>query len=31
MQEGIPGIEEEAYFSSYSDSPREGVEVRNVL
>ena len=28
MREGIPGIEEEAYFSSYSDSLREGVEVQ---
>ena len=24
MREGILGIEEKAYFSSYSDSPREG-------
>ena len=31
MREGIPGIEEKAYFSSYSDSRGEGVEVYNVL
>ena len=23
MREGISGVEEEAYYSSYSDSPRE--------
>ena len=27
----IPGIEEEAYFSSYSNSPRKGTEVHSVL
>ena len=31
MREGIPGIEDEAYFNSYSDSLREGVEVHSVL
>ena len=31
MREGIPGVEEEAYLSSYSNSPREGVEVYRVL
>ena len=31
MREGIPGVEEEAYFSSYSNSPGEGVEVHRVL
>ena len=31
MQEGILNIEEEAYFSSYSDSPRKGIEVHRVL
>ena len=31
MREGILGVEEEAYFSSYSDSPGEGAEVHNVL
>ena len=31
MREGILGIEEEAYFSSYYDSPGEGTEVHNVL
>ena len=31
MLEGILGIKEEAYFSSYSDSSREGIEVCSVL
>ena len=31
MREGIPEVEDEAYFSSYSDSPKEGIEVYNVL
>ena len=31
MREDIPRIEKEAYFSSYSDSPREGVEVHSVF
>ena len=31
MREGIPGVEEEAYFSSYSDSPREIIGVHGVL
>ena len=31
MREGILGIEKEAYFSSYSNSPREGAEVHSVL
>ena len=31
MWEGIPGIENEAYFNSYSDSPKEGTKVYNVL
>ena len=31
MQEGILGVEEEAYFSSYSDSPEKGTGVHGVL
>ena len=31
MREGISGVEDEAYFSFYSDSLGEGVEVHNVL
>ena len=31
MLEGIPRIEKEAYFSSYSDSPKEGTKVHSVL
>ena len=31
MRESIIGVEKDAYFSSYSDSPREGVEVHSVL
>ena len=31
MGEGILGIEEEAYFSFYSDSLRKGTEVHSVL
>ena len=29
--EGIPGIENEAYYNSYSDSPGTGTEVHGVL
>ena len=28
---GIPGVEEEAYFSSYLDSPGQGTGVHSVL
>ena len=31
MREGIPRVEKEAYFSSYSDSPGEVAEVHSVL
>ena len=31
MREGILGIEKEAYFNSYSDSPKKGTEVHSVL
>ena len=31
MREGILGIEEEDYFSSYFDSSREGEKVHSVL
>ena len=31
MREGILGVEEETYFSLYSDSPGEGIEVHSVL
>ena len=31
MQEGIPNTKEEAYFSSYSDSPEKGTEVHRIL
>ena len=31
MRGGIPGIEEEAYFSSYLDSPEQGTGVHGVL
>ena len=31
MREGIPGVEKEAYFSSYFDSPEKGTEVHCVL
>ena len=31
MWNGILGIENEAYFSSYSDSPGKGTEVHGVL
>ena len=31
MREGIPGVEEEAYFSSYYDSLRKGTGVDSVL
>ena len=31
MLEDILGIEKEAYYSSYSDSPKIGTEVHSVL
>ena len=31
MRGGIPGVEEEAYFSSYLESPGQGTGVHNVL
>ena len=31
VREGILGIEKEAYYASYSDSPKEGAEVHIVL
>ena len=31
MREGILDTEDEAYFSSYSDSPGKGTEVHRVL
>ena len=31
MGEGIPGVEEEAYFNSYLDSPGQGTGVHSVL
>ena len=31
MQGGIPGVEEETYFSSYFDSPGQGTGVHRVL
>ena len=31
MQGGIPGVEEETYFNSYHDSPRERTGVHYVL
>ena len=31
MRGGIPGVEEEAYFSSYPDSSRERTGVHSVL
>ena len=31
MLKGIPGIEKEAYFTSFSDSPGKGTEVHDVL
>ena len=31
MQEGILGVEEEAYLCSYLDSPGQGTGVHNVL
>ena len=31
MQGGIPGVEEEAYFNSYPDSPGQGTGVHSVL
>ena len=31
MRGGIPGAEEETYFSSYLDSPGQGTEVHGVV
>ena len=31
MREGIPGVEKEAYFSPYSDSPGKRTKVHCVL
>ena len=31
MQGGIPGVEGEAYYCSYLDSPGQGTGVHNVL
>ena len=31
VREGILGIEEEAYYNSYFDSPGKGTEVHGVL
>ena len=31
MKGGIPGVEEETYFSSYLDSPGQGKGVHSVL
>ena len=31
MRGGIPRVEEEAYFSSYLDSPGQGTGVHSVL
>ena len=31
MGVSVPGIEKEAYFSPYSDSPGKGTEVHSVL
>ena len=31
MRGGIPGVEDEAYFNSYLDSPREMTGVHSVL
>ena len=31
MRGGIPGVENEAYFSSYLDSPRQGTGVHSVF
>ena len=31
MRGGIPGVEEEAYFSSYLDSPGQRTGVHSVL
>ena len=31
MRRGIPGIEEEAYYNSYLDSPKKGTGVHSVL
>ena len=31
MRKGNPRVEEEAYYSSYFDSPREGAGVHGVL
>ena len=31
MPGGIPGVEEEVYYCSYLDSPRQGTGVHSVL
>ena len=31
MRVGIPGIEKDVYFGSYSDSPKKGIDVHSVL
>ena len=31
MQGGILGVEEETYYCSYLDSPRQGIGVHSVL
>ena len=31
MREGILGVEKEAHYSSYLDSPRQGTGVHSVL
>ena len=31
MREGIPGVEKEAHYSSYLDSPGQGTGVHGVL
>ena len=31
MREGIPGVEDEAYFSPYLDNPGQGAGVHSVL
>ena len=31
MREGIPGVENEAYYCSYLDSPGKGIRAHSVL
>ena len=31
MRGGIPGVEEEAYYSSYLDRPGQGIRVHSIL